>query len=419
MKYYSSGEALYICKDESAKSILKNTVPSLYLIEEEQAAKFSGPIYFISSVTPYASRGLAILSHSSHLYEKEGVELLNIGEPKEAIPTWLSNAISSKKVFALNPSYGKSLELPKNKWRVNIVGLGDVGGILASGLRLLGGDIIETLGLYDLDEAKTHRWVKECGQISSVNGNYPRVTAVDKEELYNCDLLVFCVTLAIPPLGTENLDVRLVQFKGNAKIAASYAEEAAQKNYRGIFAVVSDPVDLLCSAALEGSLRGGGLLPEQIRGYGLGVMNARAQYYALLSSDLQHYAAEGRAFGPHGEGLIIADSIENYNEEKSLYLTEKAQKANLEIRKLGFKPYIAPALSSGALSLLDTMRGNWNYSSTFLGGVFFGCKNVLHCNAVELETHKLPDKLMARLKNTYNYLGNLYDEQRLNTKSMP
>ena len=73
-------------------------------------------------------------------------------------------------------------------------------------------------------------------------------------------------------------------------------------------------------------------------------MNARASYYASQNKDYSHYLKEGRAFGPHGEGLIIADSIENYNEEISNYLTDKTKKANLEVRSIGFKPYVAPAL---------------------------------------------------------------------------
>ncbi len=51
-------------------------------------------------------------------------------------------------------------------------------------------------------------------------------------------------------------------------------------------------------------------------------MNGRASYYGEKSNETTHYLDEGRAFGPHGEGLIIANSIKNYNEELSNYLTE-------------------------------------------------------------------------------------------------
>ena len=51
--------------------------------------------------------------------------------------------------------------------------------------------------------------------------------------------------------------------------------------------MVSDPVDPLCKAAFlasskneQGELDYMGLAPEQVKGYGLGVMNARALFYA-------------------------------------------------------------------------------------------------------------------------------------------
>ena len=58
-----------------------------------------------------------------------------------------------------------------------------------------------------------------------------------------------------------------------------------------MFCVVSDPVDPLCRAALlEGGLSAG-----QIRGFGLGVMDARARYYAARDARFAAYLTEGRA----------------------------------------------------------------------------------------------------------------------------
>ena len=103
---------------------------------------------------------------------------------------------------------------------------------------------------------------------------------------------------------------------------------------------VSDPVDLLCLAALK---EGRGMLsPEQIKGYGLGVMNARAIYYSKKYDKFSMYLKEGRAFGPHGKDLVIANSIRDYDDDLSKELTRYAVEANLEVRKTGFKPYIAP-----------------------------------------------------------------------------
>lgn len=55
------------------------------------------------------------------------------------------------------------------------------------------------------------------------------------------------------------------------------------------------------------------------------------------------------------------------------------------MRKLGYKPYVAPALSSGALSLLALLRGQWHYSSVYDGQVFMGCRNRLTPAGIETE----------------------------------
>ena len=57
-----------------------------------------------------------------------------------------------------------------------------------------------------------------------------------------------------------------------------------------------------------GRLDGMGLFPQQVRGFGLGVMNARAAYYAKKERRFADFLTDGRSFGPHGEDLVIANS---------------------------------------------------------------------------------------------------------------
>ena len=78
-------------------------------------------------------------------------------------------------------------------------------------------------------------------------------------------------------------------------------------------------------------------------------------------------------------------------------LTEKAAQANLEVRSLGYKPYIAPALSSAAIAILLTLRGQWHYSANYLGGIYMGCKNRTTQYGVELEHLPLPTQLLNRI----------------------
>ena len=103
-------------------------------------------------------------------------------------------------------------------------------------------------------------------------------------------------------------------------------------------------------------------------------MNARAAFFARQDSRFATFLTDGRAFGPHGRGLVIANPLSHYDNALSQELTELTESANLRIRELGYKPYVAPAVSSGAMQLLLTLRGEWHCGSVCLGGIWFGVK---------------------------------------------
>ena len=100
-------------------------------------------------------------------------------------------------------------------------------------------------------------------------------------------MFIFAATKSIPPVGSGVKDVRMAQLEANRPLAESFARQAREADFRGLFAVLSDPVDPLCRAVWRASNTGPGgeldylgLLPEQVQGFGLGVMSARAAYFA-------------------------------------------------------------------------------------------------------------------------------------------
>ncbi len=393
----------------------KNKYKHLENINEKTAKKSDDIIYFLNEINPHTSRKSFSVSHPSLLFiNNENLNLLTYSNCIDTnIPNWILQKIQSRAIVSINTKYSdwkKILNLrPPQKWRINIIGLGDVGSMLLVGLRLLGGKYISNIGIYSRSNNKIKRWEFEANQITApfVSYRYPEIHGVNKEKLFDCDMFVFCASCGVPPINSNIDDVRMYQLKGNSKIITEYAKMARNKNYKGIFAVVSDPVDLLSKVVLlesnkddSGTIDFNGLSPEQIQGYGLGVMNARANFYDNTSN----YKNEGRAYGPHGEGLVIANSIKNYNNEYSKFLTQKALKANTEVRKTGYKPYIAPALSSGSLSIIQTIKGDWHYSSVYMGGVFMGCKNRLNYSGIEIEKNKFPKPLLKRINNSYKRL---------------
>ncbi len=355
--------------------------------------------------------------------DKEDVSWLNshklsgAAAGQEADP-YLLSVIRAGLLRAVNLRHPKFEEIVggrplKEKKRVHVLAIGDVGSTLLTGLHLLGGDCISSIGICDISEKVTARWEFEENQIAYpwAYDALPEVDVVAPENLFQCDVFVFVASKGIPPVGSQVKDVRMYQFENNSKIVAQYARQARRDGFKGLFAVVSDPVDPLAKTAwLEsnkdenGVLDYQGLRPEQVQGFGLGVMNARAAYYAKRDERFKQFLTEGRSFGPHGEDLVVADSIERYNDELSKELTHLTVTANLHMRAIGFKPFIAPAYSSGAISLILTLRGEWHCGSVFLGGIFMGVKNRYTPYGLETEILSLPEALYERIVTAQEHL---------------
>ena len=385
---------------------------------EISALPETGEVLWVFHRPPLSGRDTFPVTDPAQLTEREGVASLCAAPGPEGLPRELTNAIRAGRVRAVNLAHPRFEELmaplprPK-KVRVNLLALGDVGSTLLLGLRLMGGDVISSIGICDLREGVAQRWEFELNQIQ-LPGPYdvlPPVEIVSPEQLFDGDVFLFCASRFVPDTAVKTGDVRMAQYRLNRELAALYAQKARQARYRGLFCVVSDPVDPLCRAALTESNRAPsgemdyqGLFSHQVRGFGLGVMNARAAYYARKDPRFASFLTEGRSFGPHGEDLVIANSIRHYDDALSRQLTEQAVRANLRMRELGFKPYVAPALSSGALSLLLCLRGRWHCSSTYLDGVFMGARNRVLPTGTELERLPLPQALQDRLQTTMNRL---------------
>lgn len=303
-------------------------------------------------------------------------------------------------------------QLNGQKKRVTLLGLGDVGSTLAIGLKLLGGETLKSIGIFDICENQKKRWAMELNQIT-VNPDLV-VDAIELDELFNGDVFIFCASKMVPKVGGESQDVRMVQYEENAKLIALYAKMARESKFEGIFAVVSDPVDLLAKKVFiasntdeHGELDYLGLLPEQVVGFGLGVMDGRAKYYSdLLGLD---YREKGRVFGPHGKDLVVSDNIAEPKQDNALALTKQVVEANLEVRALGFKPYVAPAISSGANAIINYLANKPLYCANYVNGVFWGSMcQVKPYGAVEIERFSAHEALLKRLLGAYNNLEEIW-----------
>lgn len=374
------------------------------------------PLVILTRRDGFGSRGIWAVHSLAEAAEEESVRcLLPCCAQRE--DSELGHFVACHGATVANVTFGRVFDLlpkvlfPKTTgFRVTLVGLGDVGGTVLTGLKLLGCEIDE-IAVYDPNAAMCQRYEMELNQVlpEIPGGHMPLVTICAEERLFDCDVFVFTASRGVPALGSNVKDVRMAQFDANRTMLDVYAQKARDARFDGLFCQVSDPVDhlsrevFLCSnRSAEGEYDFNGLLPEQVQGFGLGVMAARAAYYAEKEGIP---FAQGRVYGPHGQGLIVANaSCGDYDDSVSCRLTELTRTANLQVRELGFKPYIAPGLSSAAVSILRLLRGEVHYGAVPLGGAYFGCANRMTRRGVELCREEICQTLLTRLEETHRTL---------------
>jgi len=388
--------------------------------EPECVPASAGRLFALVGGDSVSGRASFRVDHPGQLLLGHGLETLDASRlPDVELDRCTSLALAQGRLTAVNenrPGW-EALLTPSpgaGKKRVNLLALGDVGAHLLMGLKLLGGDVISSIGICDVSDQMVRRWEFEMGQIA-LPWDYdalPEVEPVAAEDLFDCDVFIFVASKGIPPVGSQVKDVRMAQFEQNAAIVKHYAKMARAARFQGLWCAVSDPVDPLAKTAYLESNRdengvwdGMGLRPEQIQGFGLGVMNARAAYYAKRDAKFAGFLTHGRSFGPHGAGLVIANGVEHYDDGLSQELTHLTVTANLQMRQLGFKPYVAPSLSSGALSILLALRGEWHCGSVFLDGIYMGCKNRFTPAGIETELlPHIPEVLFGRIRAAAEHL---------------
>ena len=259
---------------------------------------------------------------------------------------------------------------------LTLVGLGDVGGTALLALKLLGHEFSK-IQIFDPNKAQCARYELELNQVLSPDGQpLPKVVICEEKTCLSATCLRLRPRAACPDW------IRLCRtyaWRSTRPTGPWWARMPVWREasvLHGLFCQISDPVDHLSRSVFlqsnqneAGEYDFSGLLPEQVQGFGLGVMAARCAYYARQLGVSEETL---RVYGPHGQGLICANSCgPDYDATLSAELTEKTRTANLRVRELGFKPYLAPALSSAAVSILRLVREQEHFGAVPLGGAYF------------------------------------------------
>ena len=174
---------------------------------EISALPETGEVLWVFHRPPLAGRDTFPVTDPAQLTEEEGVASLCTAPCPEDVPPALRSAIRAGRVRAVNGSHPRLEELlapvsRPEKVRVNLLALGDVGSTLLLGLRLMGGDVISSIGICDLREGVARRWEFELNQIQ-LPGPYdalPPVEIVPPERLFDGDVFLFSLCITTIPM---------------------------------------------------------------------------------------------------------------------------------------------------------------------------------------------------------------------------
>ena len=212
MRYYDCG-GYPLCSREVL------ALPALHALPE------AGEVLFGFHRTPGAGRDTFPVTAPSLLTAEEGVSTLVTAEEPETDPA-LAAVIAAGRMRAVNLAHPRQEELlpplrRRERVRVNLLALGDVGSTLLMGLRLLGGDVIDSVGICDVRENVPQRWEMELNQIVSPEGERsPPVEIVSPEEVFDGDVFLFCASRFVPDTSVTSGDVRMAQYQVNRELMA-------------------------------------------------------------------------------------------------------------------------------------------------------------------------------------------------------
>lgn len=205
-----------------------------------------------------------------------------------------------------------------------IVGTGNVGASIAFAL-LNQRTAVKELILTDINEADAEGEAMDLRDALAVAPSWLKIRAGDYSDAKDCDI---CVLTAGANQKTGETRTDLVQ--KNAKIVKTIVTSVMASGFKGIFLVVSNPVDTLAYLTWQIS----GLPSEKVIGSGTVLDSARLRFQIADQLDLHPKSVHAYQVGEHGDSEFALWSTANVGGEKleNLFSTKKRQEIEKFVR---------------------------------------------------------------------------------------
>lgn len=265
----------------------------------------------------------------------------------------------------------------------------------------------------------------------------------DIQRFFQESSIVLCIfSGGIPHLDHKDIsqgDVRMMQFRGNHEMLGQYISHAERAGFKGTLVVVSDPPEHLATAAVydnaarvhHGTSVKNGLLGNHQIVAQAGITNeARAEHFirelvsnggevegythedlAELQTLLSDFRMNGGAFGPHGQGTVIANSTTDFNSRLSDWLSKRVGTANYDVRRGNKLPADAPA-SNLIIALQRMLSGRVMPVSLLVGDSVTGVQAVFDPKVGAFSVVPFPGahpELIKRVENAAHLVRSTYE----------
>lgn len=180
------------------------------------------------------------------------------------------------------------------KTKVAIVGVGSVGSTLA--YYLVGNQICNSLMLINRNKDKAIAEALDLKHSLGYSNTKTEITVGSYEQCGDMDLIV--ISVAAPyKLGMTRLDM----YEGACRIIDSIIPPIMASGFKGIFLVVTNPVDLIAQYVQEIS----GLPHHQVIGTGTSLDSSRLRVYLADLLDVDPRSVNAFCLGEHGDSMMI------------------------------------------------------------------------------------------------------------------
>lgn len=304
--------------------------------------------------------------------------------------------------------------------KIIIIGAGHVGAAVAHSLVVRG--LGDEIGVLDLNEKKAYGEVLDLQHALPYTANSAQQLFVaDYEDTKDADIIVFALH-SEKAVYNDSTD-RLSLLAENAKEAKAVAKSAHAAGFKGVYIVISNPVDIITRIVQEHS----GLPVNQVLGTGTLLETSRLKSILSQKLDVNPKVVDGFAIGEHGFSAFGAWSTVTVEGKsvKEVYPELDFDQLDQEIRDSAYEVFFARngvtsyGIANVAVRLVEAIVedqhvalavGTYVNGEYGLKGIYIGTPAVIGKNGVE-KVLELPltKKELEKLNNSYQILSNHYE----------